>query len=121
MLLNAIEGISYLEENDEIFADRLKQIHQEHIKSHEKDQISNEDSKTFLGSLIQSRKMTVEFSQSYSSKLSGSIAKNRQNMFSSNNVGISNNRSSAIEINRPNHFSEVTSAEKAFNQMYNNF
>ena len=99
----------------------MKQIHQERVKKNDKEKISNEDSKNFLGSLLHSRTMSVEISQMFSNKLSGIIYKSKIETFSTNNFENSSNRNTQQNKHKPSQTSEVSSTAKAFNQMYNNF
>lgn len=52
-LIEAIDSINYLEENDEIFAERLNQIHSEKFSSQDMSlKLSPQDTKNFLGSMV---------------------------------------------------------------------
>lgn len=51
-LIDAVEGLEYLEENDQIFADRLKAIHNEFSRHSSPKHLSPENTKEFFNSVV---------------------------------------------------------------------
>ena len=52
ILIDAVEGLEYLEENDQIFAGRLKEIHKEYSIQNSPKNLSPENTKEFFNSIV---------------------------------------------------------------------
>ena len=59
LLIDAVEGLEYLEENDQIFAGRLKDIHKEHSPNFSPEDLSPENTKEFLNSVVLQNSMIL--------------------------------------------------------------